>query len=120
MSEVVYDDIYDRLNELVEKEKRLRAEMAAVRDERARLKSQLNFHDLSKPAWVSELPEKFWYPSFYTSKVINDLHPNLDYNNVPPDLVDWAKRSGVREFIINTALGIGIAIVALQLFFFLL
>jgi hypothetical protein len=44
----------------------------------------------------------------------------LEYRNVPPDLEDWAKGGGVKEFIINTALGIGVVIIALQLFFFLL
>lgn len=120
MTEVVYDDVYDRINELVEREKNLRAEIKAIRDERARLKSETNFHDLSKPRWTSELPKEFWYPSFYTSKVINDLGPSADYNNVPPDLMDWSKGSGLKEFLINLAIGLGIAITALHLFFFLL
>lgn len=120
MTEVVYDDIYDRINELVEREKNLRLEIKAIRDERARLKSELNYFDLSKPKWAGDLPKEFWYPSFYTSKVINDLGPSADYKNVAPDLMDWSKGSGLKEFFINLALGLGIAITALNLFFFLL
>jgi len=120
MTEVIYDDIYDRINELVEREKNLRLEIKAIRDERAKLKSEIKFYDLSKPKWAADLPKEFWYPAFYTSKVINDLGPSMDYNNVPPDLTDWSKGSGLKEFLINLALGIGIAITALQLFFFLL
>jgi hypothetical protein len=120
MSAAVYDDIYDRLNALVEREKSLRSEISAVREERARLKSQLNFTDLSKPKWVAGMPEEFWYPSFYTSKVINDMSPNMDYRNTPPDIKDWVRGSGAKEFFINVALGIGVIIVALQVFFFLL
>jgi len=120
MSTAVYDDIYDRINDLIDREKSLKAEIATVRNERARLKSQLNFSYASKPRWISELPKEFWYPSFYTSKLINDLYPSLEYRNVSPDLEDWAKGGGVKEFIINTALGIGVVIIALQLFFFLL
>lgn len=120
MSTAVYDDIYDRLNELVEREKSLRSEISAVREERARLKSQLNFTDLSKPKWVAGMPEEFWYPSHYASKVLNDMSPNMEYNNTPPDITDWVRGSGVKEFFINVALGIGVIIVALQVFFFLL
>jgi hypothetical protein len=120
MTSEAFDDIYDRINELIAREKNLRAELANVRYERARLKSQLNFSDLSKPKWVADLPREFWYPSFYTSKVINGLHPNLEYRNVPPDIEDWQRSSGAKEVIINLALGIGVVIIALQLFFFLL
>ncbi len=120
MSTAVYDDIYDRLNELVERERSLRSEISAVREERARLKSQLNCTDLSQPRWVAGVPKEFWYPSYYTSKVINDMSPNMDYKNTPPDMTDWVRGSGAKEFFINAALGIGVIIVALQLFFFLL
>jgi hypothetical protein len=120
MSTGVYSDIYARLNELVEREKSLRSEISAVREERARLKSQLNCTYLSQPRWVSGMPKEFWYPSYYTSKVINDMSPNMDYRNTPPDMTDWARVSGAKEFFINIALGIGVIIIALQLFFFLL
>jgi len=120
MNEAFYDNIYSQLDALVEREKKLRADIAEVRNERARLKAELNFVDVSQPTWLSELPQEFWYPSYYTSKVVNDLHPNLEHKNTPPDLIDWAKGSGIKEFIINVALGIGAAIIGLQLFFFLL
>ncbi len=120
MSEAFYNDVYSRLDALVEREKKLRADIAEVQNERARLKAELDFVDVSKPTWLSELPQEFWYPSYYTSKVVNDLYPNLEYKNTPPDLIDWAKGSGVKEFFVNLALGIGAAIIGLQLFFFLL
>jgi hypothetical protein len=119
MNAAVYDDIYSRLDELVEREKDLRAEISEIQQERARLKSQLNFTDISKPRWVSELPKEFWYPSYYTSKVINDMAPNMEYKNTPPDILDWVRGSGAKEFFINAALGIGVAIIALQIFFFI-
>jgi hypothetical protein len=120
MEATFYDDIYSRLDALVEREKSLRASIAEVQKERDRLKSDLNIFDVSRPSWLSELPQEFWYPSYLTSKVINDARPNLEYKNTPPDLIDWAKGSGVTEFILNLAIGIGVAIVGLQLFFFLL
>lgn len=120
MDAAFYDDIYARLDALVEREKNLRADISEVQKERARLKSELNVFDVSRPGWLSELPQEFWYPSYYASKVINDARPNMDYKNTPPDLIDWAKGSGTTEFILNLALGIGVAIIGLHLFFFLL
>ena len=120
MSEAVYDDIYDRIDALVEREKSLRLEIANIRAERSRLKSQLQFSDLANFKWISETPKEFWYPSYLTSKLVNNLRPNMEYRNTPPDLEDWQKGSGMREFFINTLLGIGIIVLALQVFFFLL
>jgi hypothetical protein len=119
MNAATYDDIYSTLDELVAREKNLRAEISEIQQERARLKSQLNFTDISKPSWISELPKEFWYPSYYTSKAINDMAPNMEYKNIPPDILDWVRGSGVKEFFINAALGIGVAIVALQILFFI-
>lgn len=120
MSEFVYDDIYIRIDELAERERALRSELAEVRRQRAHLKSQCHYSFISeRPEWLSELPEEFWYPSHIASKVISDLSPNLRNRNVPPDLIDWQKSSGLKEFIVNLGLTLGTAIVALQLFFFL-
>lgn len=119
-SSINYDDIYNRIDELVAREKQLRAEIAAIRLERTELKSQLNFSNLDNPRWASELPEEFWYPSYYASKVINDMAPNMDYKNTPPDIHDWIRNSSTKDIIINLALGIGIAIIAMQVFFFIL
>lgn len=117
MSDAVVDDIYERISDLTNREKKLRLEIANIRHERAKLKAQCNFSYISKrPRWISELPEEFWYPCYYASKVISDLTPNLEHSNVPPDLIDWSRNSGLKEFMFNTALYIGIAIIAAQLF----
>ena len=110
------DDIYERINELNNRERKLRSEISNIRHERAKLKAQCNYSYLSRPRWISELPEEFWYPCYYASKVISDLAPNLDNNNVPPDLIDWSRNSGMKEIVVNTLLYIGIAIVVAQLF----
>jgi hypothetical protein len=120
MSEAVYDNIHDRINELTNREKNLRSEISKIRQERSRLKSQCGYSFVSRPSWMSDLPEKFWYPCYYSSKVISELSPNLDNGNVPPDLIDWARNSGLKEFFINVAMYVGVAIITLQLFFFLL
>ena len=120
MSEFVYDDIYSRIDALAERERSLRAELHEIRQQRARLKSQCNYSFISeRPEWLSELPPEFWYPSHIASKVISDLSPNLRNRNVPPDLIDWQKDSGFKEFVVNLGLTLGTAIVALQLFFLL-
>lgn len=121
MSSTIHDDIYDRIDELSERERALRAELSEIRRQRAHLKSQCNYSFISeRPKWLSELPEEFWYPSHIASKVISDLSPNLQNRNVPPDLIDWQKASGLKEFLINIGLTLGVVIVALNLFVFLL
>jgi hypothetical protein len=118
MSESVHASISDRINQLTERERKLRSEISSIRLERSRLKAQCGGPvNLARPRWVSELPEAFWYPCYYTSKVISNLSPNLDNGNVPPDLIDWSKNSGTREFLINIAMYVGVIIIALQVFF---
>jgi hypothetical protein len=120
MSEAVYDNIYDRINQLTERERELRLEIASIRRERSKLKAQCGGPVcVSNPRFVSEIPKEFWYPCYYASKVISNLSPNLDNGNVPPDLIDWSQKSGIKELLVNTGMYIGIAIIALQLFFFI-
>lgn len=119
MHALTYDDIYGRITALVEREKTLKLELADIQEEKIRLRSQLNFSDGSQPRWLSELPPEFWYPSFYTAKLINTMAPNAGNNNVPPDIATWVQNNGFKEFLINTALGIGMVIVAMQIFFFI-
>lgn len=120
MNSAVIDDIYERINELTNREKTLRSEISNIRQERAKLKAQCSYSNLSRPQWISELPEEFWYPCYYTSKVISDLAPNVDNRNVPPDLIDWARSSGFKELVVNTLIYIGVAVIAAQLFVIIL
>ncbi len=120
MSEATYDNIHERINELTNRERSLRSEIFKIRQERSRLKSQFVYTSVSRPRWMSDIPEDFWQPCYRASKVISELSPNLDNGNVPPDLSDWSRKSGLKEFFINVAMYVGVAIIALQLFFFLL
>lgn len=121
MSEFFYDDIYDRIDSLAKRERELRSEIHSLRQERAKLKSQCNYTFINERLeFIKDLPEEFWYPSHITAKVISDLNPSLQNRNVPPDLADWQRTSGLKEFLVNIGLGIGMAIIGLQIFFFLL
>jgi hypothetical protein len=121
MSEAIFSDIYDRIDQLNRKEKELRAEMAEVRRERARLKAQCPLQYLSeRPSWLSNLPAEVWYPSYYANKILSDLNPSLEQRNVPPDLIDWSRTSGIKEFLINCGITAAVVILGLQFLVILL
>lgn len=115
MSDSIVKEIYEKINELTNRERKLRAEIANIRYERARLKTQCGHNCMFRPLWISELPEKFWYPCYYTVKVISNLSPELNNHNVPPDLADWTKNSGIKEFMFNILLYVGMIFFILQL-----
>lgn len=121
MSDAIYSDLYDRIDQLNKREKELRAEIATVRRERGKLKAQSPMQYLSsRPDWVARLPSEVWYPSYYANKILSDLNPSLEQRNVPPDLIDWARTSGIKEFLINCGITAAVVILGLQLLFILL
>jgi hypothetical protein len=120
-AEAIYSDIYDRIAKLNSQEKELRDELVRIRTERENLKSQCNVSYLiSRPKWVADLPREFWYPAYTASSVLNDLNPNMEQRNIAPDLTDWQKTGGLKEFVFNIGVTVVIVYFALQLVFILL
>lgn len=113
-----FANIYDQIDQLNHKEKELRAEIAQVRRERTRLKAQCNLSYISgRPQWIEKLPQEAWFPSFYANKILSDLNPNVEHKNVPPDLIDWARTGGVKEFLVNLGITVAVVVLGLQLIF---
>lgn len=120
-ADAIYSDIYDRIDQLNKREKELRAEIADIRLKRESLKSQCNVSYLkARPKWIEDLPRTFWYPAYAANNVINDLTPNLEYRNVPPDMTDWQKTGGIKEMLLNLGITFAIIYVGLQILFVLL
>lgn len=114
-----HETIYDRIDALTQEEVKLRADLAAVRRKRQRLKQEAGIRRLvgGRPTWMENLPPKFWIPSYTATCVMNSLEPSTEYKNVPPDLADWKLASGWREFFVNIGLTVACVIVGLQLVF---
>lgn len=113
--------IHERIAQLTSRERELKSELAALRRQRASLKARSGEVYLTeRPQWISDLPQNFWLPTHAANKVLGGLNPNLENRNVTPDLIDWSKTSGIREFLVNIGITVAVVVVGLQLFFLIL
>lgn len=113
-------DVYSRIDALNREERELRVRLSNIREERERLKRGCTDHALhARAEWLDKLPGEFWWPSYASAKVMSSLRPAQDSNMLPPDLSDWQKTGGIKEFIWNLVVTAGCAVLALQVLFFL-
>lgn len=112
--------VYERIEALNIKEHELRLQIAGVRKDRAALKIKSRTkHLVSRPEWMDGLPPAFWWPSHAAATTMAATGPGLSRATSPPDLVDWQMTGGVKEFVLNVALLLGVVLGMLQLAFIL-
>lgn len=118
-----YEEVLAKINQLNEREARLRQEIEDIRREREALKSRIDLkHEgIKRPEWVDNMPKEFWLPSYYTHKILSNTKPCKETDpNLTPDLSDWHRKGSFMDALINLGIAVSIAYVAIQIIFVVL
>lgn len=110
-----------QIKELVRKEKQLREDIAAVRRDRKKLRSDPDYPgNEARPTWLAKMPKEFWYPSHLMAKIISESTVGKDQAYIYPDLEDWAEHGTTWDAVINIGAFVCVVVTTLQIFFILL
>jgi hypothetical protein len=95
------------IKDLDNKEKALRKEINTIRRQRAELKSSAQYTpDVSRYAFLDDVPPVFWYPIHWLCMFFSELNPVRETGFAPPDKQDWVKKGSNKEALFNLVLAI--------------